>query len=165
MRALFLVSIFASLASCEPLDVPFVRQEKNGCGAASVAMVARYWSRDAAPAPQDVYDRLIDPKHQGIELAAMKKYLEEIGFQAFTLRGNWSDLEQHLTKGRPIIVSLKAGPSGRLHFAVLSGIEDQFVWMNDPTRKASHRADRAKFEKQWDGANRWMLLATPHVRR
>jgi hypothetical protein len=25
------------------LDVPFVRREKDGCGAASVAMVMQYW--------------------------------------------------------------------------------------------------------------------------
>ncbi len=25
------------------LDVPFVKQEKDGCGAASIAMVMQYW--------------------------------------------------------------------------------------------------------------------------
>jgi ABC-type bacteriocin/lantibiotic exporter with double-glycine peptidase domain len=164
MRALALVLAFSALAPGEPLTVPFVRQEKNGCGAASIAMVAQYWNRDGAPEPHAIYGRLIDPKHQGIELAAMKSYLEEIGFQAFTLRGKWSDLEQHLAKGRPIIVSLQEGTTKRLHFAVLAGVEEQSVWMNDPTRKAAHRADRAKFEKQWEGANRWMLLATPRPR-
>ena len=36
------------LAAQQPgvwLDVPFVRQEKNGCGAASIAMVMQYWQR------------------------------------------------------------------------------------------------------------------------
>ena len=27
------------------LDVPFVKQEKDGCGAASIAMVMQYWQR------------------------------------------------------------------------------------------------------------------------
>ena len=27
------------------LDVPFVKQEKNGCGAASIAMVMQFWQR------------------------------------------------------------------------------------------------------------------------
>ncbi|MEP7365530.1 MAG: C39 family peptidase [Acidobacteriota bacterium] len=161
--ALFLTLVFwlAGTALCDPLAVPFVRQEKNGCGAASIAMVARYWNRDHAPAPHDIYERLIDPKHQGIEFAAMKSYLEGIGFRAFTLRGKWSDLKTHLAKGRPIIVSLQEGRTKRLHFAVLAGVEEQAVWMNDPTRKAVSRTDRAKFEKQWEGAHRWMLLATP----
>ena len=29
------------------LDVPFVKQEKDGCGAASIAMVMQYWRRHA----------------------------------------------------------------------------------------------------------------------
>jgi ABC-type bacteriocin/lantibiotic exporter with double-glycine peptidase domain len=163
MRALALVCAFSTLALCEPLNVPFVRQEKNGCGAASVAMVTQYWSKDA-PSPHAIYERLIDPNHKGIELAAMKRYLEEIGFQAFTLRGQWSDLDQHIAKGRPIIVSLQAARTKRLHFAVLVGLERDHVWLNDPTRKAAHRADREKFEKQWAGAKYWMLLATPRSR-
>jgi ABC-type bacteriocin/lantibiotic exporter with double-glycine peptidase domain len=62
-------------------------------------------------------------------------------------------------------VSLQDGRARRLHFAVLTGIEDQFVWMNDPTRKGVQRVDRKKFEKQWEGAQRWMLLATPRGSR
>jgi len=27
------------------LDVPFVKQEKNGCGSASIAMVMQYWQK------------------------------------------------------------------------------------------------------------------------
>lgn len=162
-RALALTLAFAAAVLGEPLAVPFFHQQKNGCGAASVAMVAHYWTPASSPAPGAVYDRLIDAERKGIQLAAMKSYLQELGFQAFTLRGQWSDLEQHLAKGRPVIVSLQAGRAGRLHFAVLVGIEDQHVWVNDPTRKAPHRTGRAKFEQQWDGANRWMLLATPRA--
>lgn len=164
IRALALACTLAAAAVCEPLTVPFFRQQKNGCGAASVAMVAHYWKPSASPAPGAVYDRLIDAERKGIQLAQMKSYMEDIGFQAFTLRGQWSDLERHLTKGRPVIVSLQAGRTGRLHFAVLVGIEDEHVWLNDPTRKSAHRTSRAKFDKQWEGANRWMLLATPRAR-
>lgn len=161
IRAVALVCTLAAIAACEPLTVPFFRQQKNGCGAASVAMVAHYWDAAKAPAPEAMYDRLIDAERKGIRLADMKSYLEELGFQAFTLHGKWSDLEQHLGKGRPVIVSLQAGRTKRLHFAVLVGIEDEHVWMNDPTRKSAHRTERKKFEKQWAGAEHWMLLATP----
>ena len=37
------------------LDVPFVAQEKNGCGAAVIAMVMQYWQREQGkPADIDV---------------------------------------------------------------------------------------------------------------
>ena len=35
----------AGVAPEVQLDVPFLRQKKNGCGAASVAMVLHYWER------------------------------------------------------------------------------------------------------------------------
>lgn len=151
-----------ALSASGPLIIPFFHQQKNGCGAASVAMVAHYWKPDAAPPPEAVYDRLIDAEHKGIQLAAMKSYFEEIGFQAFTLRGEWADLDRHLAKGRPIIVALKAGRSPRLHFAVLTGVDGQHVWLNDPTRRSTQRTSRARFEKQWSGAEHWMLLASPY---
>ncbi len=153
------------LTASPPLTVPFFRQEKNGCGAASLAMVAHYWRPNEAPPHAAIYTRLIDAERKGILLSALKTYFEEIGFQAFTLRGQWSDLKQHLAKGRPIIVALKAGRSPRLHFAVLTGVEEQHVWLNDPTRKAAQRTSRARFEKQWSGAQRWLLLASPRPSR
>ena len=36
------------------LDVPFVKQEKDGCGAASIAMVMQYWqAQQGQPANAD----------------------------------------------------------------------------------------------------------------
>lgn len=160
-----LLALALTLTAAPPLTVPFFRQEKNGCGAASLAMVAHYWRPNEAPAHAAIYARLIDAERRGILLSALKTYFEEIGFQAFTLRGQWADLEQHLAKGRPLIVALKAGRSPRLHFAVLTGIEEHHVWLNDPTRKAAQRTPRDRFEKQWSGADRWMLLASPRPSR
>lgn len=97
----------------EPLAVPFVAQQKNRCGAASVAMVMHCWS----------YGSLYVPAFRGIPLVEMKRYLEGQGFRAYTLHGHRADLAAHLGKGRPVIVSLKKKPSGPMHFAVVTGVE------------------------------------------
>jgi predicted double-glycine peptidase len=160
-------AVAAGAATIPPLDVPFFAQQKNGCGAASIAMTIRYWANQPgqrqadAPSAEQVYQRLYDPERKGILLADMKRYLEEIGFRAFTLRGQWSDLEQHLEKGRPIVVGLKKNRASQLHFAVVIGAEGQRVWLNDPTRKKSSRVKLAEFTRQWELADRWMLLSTP----
>lgn len=156
----------ATAATSQPLDVPFIAQKKNGCGAASVAMVTQYWgSRSANPAvnpsPEQIYQHLYDPDRKGILLADMKRYLEDLGFRAFTFRGQWGDVAQHLTKGRPIIVGLRRGRAKGIHFAVLLGAEGDYVWLNDPTRKKANRQKQSEFVKQWERADRWMLLATP----
>lgn len=160
----------ASAASVTPLELPFHRQQKNGCGAASVAMVMHYWeaqpshSLEASPAAKDVYAALYQPELNGIPLAEMKRYLEGNGLRAFTLRGRWTDVEQHLAKGRPLVVGMKSGQNKPIHFVVLTGVDSSTVWLNDPTRKKPYRLARAKFEKRWALADQWMLLAVPPPR-
>lgn len=156
----------ASTSAPEHLHVPFVQQKENGCGAATVAMVAQYWEAQSdkpgkSPSPEKIYQDLYDPERKGILLAEMKRYLQDLGLHAFTIRGEWTDLEQHINKGRPIIVGLKDGRAKRIHFAVVLGADDKYVWLNDPTRKKESRQKQSKFVKQWASADRWMLLTSP----
>jgi ABC-type bacteriocin/lantibiotic exporter with double-glycine peptidase domain len=155
-----------SANASQPLKVPFIQQKKNGCGAASIAMVAQYWQSRSAmpivtPSPEQIYQHLYKSDLKGILLADMKRYLEDLGFRAFTFRGQWSDVERHLAKGRPIIAGLKKERSHRMHFAVLLGAEGNRVWLNDPTRKKVSHQKQVEFKKQWELAGRWMLLAAP----
>ena len=168
MKRVILVILVATLvqAASQPLTVPFFKQEKNGCGAASVAMVMHYWSGQQPGAPTypshaEVYGSLYDADLRGIPLVEMKQYLEGHGFRAYTLHGLWTDLEQHLEKGRPLVVALKKKDSAPIHFAVVTGTASDRVLLNDPTRKGTTRMKRADFEKQWSRADSWLLLATP----
>lgn len=152
------------------LEVPFVRQEKNGCGAASVAMVAHYWARQypslelTSAHPAEVYEELYSTDVGGIRLSDMKRYLQDRGFHAFTLRASWADLDNHLSKQRPLIVCLKKGPKAAMHYAVVVGMEGNRVWLNDPSRRNARAIKRSKFEKRWSSADRWLLLTVPHGR-
>jgi ABC-type bacteriocin/lantibiotic exporter with double-glycine peptidase domain len=164
---LALAAVAAGAAASPSLDVPFFRQQRNGCGAAAVAMVMHYWASQAparpleVPSAEETYRKLYDAGSQGIRLADMRRYLEGHGFQAFTLRGQWADIENHLARGRPLIVALKPGRAKATHFAVVVGVERDNTWLNDPTKKKVRRLKRTEFEKQWDLAGRWLLLSTP----
>jgi predicted double-glycine peptidase len=152
------------------LDVPFVKQTEDGCGSASIAMVLRYWSvhgmeisaqRQNAEAIQK---ELYSPKAHGIFASDMERYLRESGFREFALRGDWGDLRQHLTQGRPLIVSIQPGKSSApLHYAVVTGMdfEHEAVFVHDPARGKLLRIERPEFEKEWVAARNWMLLALP----
>ncbi|MGE5324687.1 MAG: hypothetical protein ACM3SW_17610, partial [Actinomycetota bacterium] len=65
------------------LDVPFVQQEKNGCGAAVIAMVIDYWRNQQGnrqPVPVDASEiqrALYSPKAHGIYSADLQRYFEE----------------------------------------------------------------------------------------
>src|SRR6476660_1714502 len=87
------------------LDVPFVKQEKNGCGAASIAMVMNYWmlqqGRPQTPSGDAVQiQRALYSGHaHGIYASDLERYLQQQGFRTFAFRGEWTDLKRQLEKG------------------------------------------------------------------
>jgi len=168
-----LVCVCGVLSAAVPagvwLDVPFVKQEKNGCGAASVAMVMQYWlkqqgrSSESADAAQ-IHRTLHVSDADGVYASAMERYFQEHQFRTFSFRGEWDDLEQHLQKGRPLIVALKpSGGDGSLHYVVVAGLDSEqgVLLLNDPARRKLLKQDRASFEKQWSATGNWTLLALP----
>ncbi len=151
------------------LDVPFVRQEKNGCGAATIAMVMQYWQRQLRQSPNAdpalIQRVLYNPKAHGIYASDLQNYLIAQGYRTFVLRGTWNDIEEQLAKGRPLIVALKSGRDA-FHFVVIAGVNPQenVVLKNDPAERKLLKQDRATFEKEWKATANWMLLAMPQSR-
>jgi len=150
------------------VDVPFIPQEKNGCGAASIAMIMQYWEQqqgrsadaNAGEIQRELYSR---PAH-GIYASDLERYLEQRGFRTFALRGDWNDLKQHLSKGRPLIVALEpSSVGGPLHYVVVAGLDDQqgIVMLNDPAQRKLLKESRSNFEREWSAAGKWTLLAVP----
>ncbi len=151
------------------MDVPFVHQPREGCGAASIAMVMRYWAgqqksvpdagSDVAAIQRDLYSK----REHGIAAEQVGQYLRQHGFQVFALNGSWSDLEEQLRKGRPLIAALRPSGQGELHYVVIDGIDEErgLVTMNDPAERKLLTQERAGFEKEWRATHNWMLLAVP----
>ena len=151
------------------LDVPFVKQEKNGCGSASIAMVMQYWHKqqgrslsDSAEATQ-IHQALYVPGADGIYASAMERYFQEHEFRTFSFRGDWELLQQHLKKGRPLIAALKPS-DGSLHYDVVVGQypKQDILLLNYPWRRKLHKQHRSDFEKQWSSTGETTLMALPH---
>jgi len=149
------------------LDVPFVKQEKDGCGAASIAMVMQYWQAQQGQPPNrasnafHIQRALYSAKAHGIYASDMERYFREQGFRTFTIRGEWEDLQQHLAKGRPLIVALKPSGGGVLHYVVVAGLGLETVMVNDPAQRKLLQQDRSSFEREWNAAGKWTLLVLP----
>lgn len=164
---LLAVAMLWSAATGVWLDVPYIRQEKNGCGAASIAMVMQYWIGKGASTPRSDADPhtiqklLYSRRAEGIFVSDMEGYFREKGFEAFAIRGEWADLRNHIEKGRPLIVCLKEGAP--LHYVVVAGVDARFVLLNDPARRKLLKLDRTAFERNWK--DRWTLLAVPRQAR
>jgi len=151
------------------LDVPFVKQEKNGCGPASIAMVMQYWQKQLGAASKSAAEmteivRALQPneKHD-VRASEMVRYFEQNGYRAFSFAGQWSDLERELAKGRPIIAALKPDSGNSLHYVVVAGVDDNqdMILINDPAQRKLLKEDRARFEKEWMVTGYWTLLAVP----
>jgi len=152
------------------LDVPFVAQPENACGAACIAMVMSYWNaRDGArplpaPDPHELYARLRSKDGKGIPAAELQRYLEQQGFRAIVFAGDWGMLRDHLSKGRPLIAALRTKPSVSLaHYVVVAGLDEgrDVVLVNDPARRKLSEEPRGDFERRWALSGKWTLLAVP----
>src|SRR5438093_10866516 len=158
------LSLLLAVAQALWIDVPFVYQDKNGCGSASVWMVMAYWKLAATPNVDEIHSELYSKQAGGIFARDIEKYLRLRGYRVFTFHGEWIDLEQHIAKGRPLIVCLERNARGvPLHYVVVAGIDrDQdLVWLNDPAERKLLPMRRAEFEKQWSAMGNWTLLTLP----
>lgn len=163
----------AQTAGGEWIDVPFVAQPRNGCGAASLSMVMRYWAaqqHSAATPASDVSSiqrQIFSPRQHGATPDAMETYLKQNGFEAFAFSGTWNDLVQHIGKGRPLIVALRPRGQSELHYVVIAGVDParSLVTINDPADRKLLSIDRADFERDWTVTHNWTLLALPEQHR
>jgi ABC-type bacteriocin/lantibiotic exporter with double-glycine peptidase domain len=154
------------------LDVPFVKQVRNGCGAASIAMVMQYWQHQLGHGENPdsnaelIQKALYSREAQGIYASDLERYLEKHGFRTIAFAGNASDLMQQMEKGRPLIVALKPSASGvPLHYVVVAGIDSEqgVVIINDPGERKLLKRNQSVFEKEWKRTGNWTLLALPQI--
>jgi predicted double-glycine peptidase len=129
-------------------------------------MVMQYWAGqagfDGAAADAEKIDEALPPSSKGVTGEALKGYLESHGFSAYVFSGELSDLRDHITKGRPVVVCLGLkGPKGPLHFVVVAGVEDRAVILNDPTRGKLFREEMDPFLRAWKATRNWAMLAVP----
>jgi len=171
--ALSIAALFGSATSLGAaglwLDVPYVRQLKNGCGAATIAMVMQYWERrdnlpiQPAALPAQIFRAVYSPSAHGVYASAMVGYFQANGYRAFAFAGQPADIERQLAQGRPLIVALKPGSS--LHYVVVAGLDPsrQLVLVNDPAGRKLLKEDQSQFDREWNAAGRWLLLAVPDL--
>ncbi len=179
-RTIVVLLLLRLSASCAPapaiwpsvwIDVPFVQQQKDGCGAAVIAMVMQYWQQHnaepATPASDSghIFAALDSKAAHGIYAADMLRYFQQNGYRTFAFSGEWADLERHLAKGRPLIAALKPGSGLPLHYVTIVGLdpEDHTVLLNDPAQRKLLKEDARHFEEEWKAAGHWTLLALPEV--
>jgi ABC-type bacteriocin/lantibiotic exporter with double-glycine peptidase domain len=130
-------------------------------------MVLGYWAKHypqlyAAAIEAERIDELLPASAKGIRGRELQRALEDLGFAAYVFGGEISDLRNHFEKGRPVVVCLSLkGAKAPLHYAVVVGVDDESIWLNDSARGKLVREDIVRFRKAWDVTGNWALLAVP----
>jgi ABC-type bacteriocin/lantibiotic exporter with double-glycine peptidase domain len=154
------IALIALVTAPLLLDVPFVAQRENGCAAAALTMVLRYWGD---PAPEnEMAGALPGPSARGIAGSRLAELARRRGHEAIAYEGDLSHLREYLAKGRPLIVALRSGRDG-YHDVVVVGFDDraQEVVVHDPETGPKRHLPARIFEERWGGAGHWTLLVLP----
>lgn len=177
----FALSPYVDAQQAMWIDVPFVRQPAEGCGAASIAMVMQYWEhqdpssvhlsavgRSETSSDSDVghiQHQLYSKPAHGIYASDLQQYLATHGFAAYVVHGDVGLLAHHIERGRPLIVALKPTSAPALHYVVVAGVDasEHTVLVNDPAQHKLLKLDSVAFEKEWQVTGNWTLLALPHA--
>ena len=145
------------------LDVPYVPQQKDTCGAAALSMVLQYWG--VAVSHDEVADELLQPELRGIAGSRLDDFASARGMTAVAHAGDIDHLRDHVARGRPLIVAWAMG-RGRYHDVVVIGVDDarRRVVLHDPARGAARAIGLDTFRRRWEGAGYWTLLVAPKPR-
>ncbi len=139
------------------LPVPYVPQPKDGCGAASLAMVLRYWQQPADV--EEIARALVDPELHGIRGSLLESFARARGVTAIAYKGDLAQLRDYLDRGRPLIAAWKLKKG--YHNVVVVDADATRVTFHDPAEGPSRSLEAAEFERRWKGAGFWTLLVLP----
>lgn len=144
------------------LDVPYIAQSVLLCGGAAAAMVLRYWG-DTRTVPGD-FASLVNEADGGIRTTALTSAVAARGWTtvpvAVDAGQSVAPVRTEINRGRPVIALLEVAPR-TFHYVVVVAIAADSVVLHDPARAPFIVTPRAEFERQWAGANRWMLVILP----
>lgn len=135
------------------IEIEHVQQRSDGeCLATCAAMVLNFIGRPVA------YRKLMQQLEikDGLGTPSFKiRKLEQLGVRVLYKQGNFEILQKHLQAGQPCIVFVKTGElpywtRNLDHAVVLAGMDDQFVYLNDPSLPtAPTSVSRGDFDLAW----------------
>ncbi len=139
------------------LPVPYVPQPEDGCGAAALTMVLRYWDQPADV--EEIARTLVDPELHGIRGSTLEGFARDRGVTAIAYKGDLVQLRDYVARGRPLIVAWKLKKG--YHNVVVVDAGEAALTVHDPAVGPSRSVKADEFERRWKAAGYWTLLVLP----
>lgn len=138
---------------------PVRQQRENDCGPACLTTVLRAW--DQAVTLDELVKACPPREGGGVTAAALRAEAKKRGLKAFAIEGTLDDVEEHLAKGRPLIVGLVKRDlfGSRAHYEVVAGLaqDRSYLVLIDPARGWMRESKKA-FLREWESSGRVLLL-------
>lgn len=143
-------------------DVPFFAQERYQCGPAALAMVLN-WA-DQSVTPEELKAKVYIPERKGsfqLEMVAATRTYQRI---PYVLTAGWQSLLAEVEAGNPVLVLQNLGLSWfpNWHYAVVKGIDiasNEIILHSGTTE--NYITSLRTFERTWQRANKWAMVALP----
>lgn len=146
--------------AAELTDVPFHPQEAYQCGPASLAMLVNW--QDVAITPQQLTPKLYIPGKRGSLQVELLSNTRQLGLIPYVLKPSLEDLLREIDAGHPVLVfqNLALSWYPQWHYAVMVGYDlpnDEIILRSGRDRRRIN--DLELFERTWQRADRWAMLA------
>ena len=155
--ATLLILLASNALALEIEGVPFIRQDSQFCGPASLASVMAFHG-----VPEDqktIGAKVYSEKLQGALITDLDRYARQKGFETKSGQGTMEGLKTEMDQGRPVIVLVDLGfwVVSKPHYLVVIGYDDEGFTAHDGyTPKNRYPYDR--FEAIWGKMGNAFLL-------
>jgi ABC-type bacteriocin/lantibiotic exporter with double-glycine peptidase domain len=158
LKSIFLSLLIAATALTHVIEgVPFVKQDTQYCGPASLASVLNYYGDtvDQKAIGKGTYSE----KLKGALITDLENFARARGFKARSAAGRLEDIRSAVFEGVPVIVLIDRGfwVVSRPHYLVVFGYDEGGFIAHDGYQ-ASQRYPYAEFQKTWTKAGSTYLL-------
>ena len=146
------------------IDVPFFKQDTEySCGAAATQMLLAF--HHIRKSEEELMQLLGTDKEYGTHHQAIIELLTSEGLYCYVNdSSSLEEVQEFLRRDLPAMVHYIEPDDDDPHYALIIGIDDTHVIMNDPWLGEGFRMQKHTFEKRWhDEAAafpRWLLIAS-----
>lgn len=143
-------------------NVPFYPQQAYYCGPTTLAEVFEY--NGIKKSPEEIAPQLFIPQRKGSLQLEMVSATRQQGLLAYTERGNLEKLLYLIDNDIPVIVlqNLAISLYPMWHYSVVKGYNLSSQKIIQHTGEFKDRSvDMGVFERTWQRANYWFLIALP----
>jgi len=155
--ATLLILLASNALALEIEGVPFIRQESQFCGPASLASVMRFYG---VPENQETIGAAVySEKLQGALITDLERYARQKGFETKSGQGTVEELKKELDRSRPVIVLVDLGfwVVSKPHYLVVIGYDAEGFTAHDGYTPAN-RYPFARFIGIWGKMGNAYLL-------